>query len=248
MKNFKVNSFIKKIFAIVLSLMLVSTPISVFARAQVHARWTSSVFYSRYGYYHRGTLWGRLVMLAIVILVCTLGPIVVRKYNIQKKKIKADLTLCRLSESDNNWDYEEIKRDVEDAFYRFKVAWAEREMDMARDYMSRRLYDSHKMKTELMRQRKEKNILEDVTLLDAKPIGLEDNPGTDSDCIWVYIKAKMIDYTINEETNYLVEGKSDEYTEFEEYWKFIRVDDRWVADEIRQIDEVYGMNFFKVKV
>lgn len=91
---------------------------------------------------------------------------------------------------------------------------------------------------------KEKNILENMFLLDATPIGLKDFVGIDKDYIWVHIKAKSKDYTVNEETNEVIKGKASSDVQFEEYWKFIRNEKRWVLDSIKQIDQVTDLDYF----
>ncbi|MDZ5017214.1 Tim44 domain-containing protein, partial [Clostridium perfringens] len=54
----------------------------------------------------------------------------------------------------------------------------ERNQDLAKEYMSEKLYIRHKSKTGWMKVRKEKNILEKMKLLSATPIALKDQDGT----------------------------------------------------------------------
>ncbi|MDZ5035042.1 Tim44-like domain-containing protein, partial [Clostridium perfringens] len=143
-----------------------------------------------------------------------------------------------------NWDYDNIKNDIEEAFYKVQIAWMERNQDLAKEYMSEKLYIRHKSNTGWMKVRKEKNILEKMKLLSATPIALKDQDGTSSDCLWIHIRAKSIDYTINEETNEIIEGNKYRATHFEEYWKFIKSEKRWVLDEIKQIDDINDLDFF----
>ena len=62
--------------------------------------------------------------------------------------------------------------------------------------------------------------------------------------LWVSIKARMIDYMLNENTNEIVSGDPRKRSSFEEFWRFIRNGDIWVLDEIRQVDEIDSMDSF----
>lgn len=85
-------------------------------------------------------------------------------------------------------------------------------------------------------------------MLEFYPVAVEDYEGTDKDSFWLYIKAKAIDYTINEEDNKVIEGYQSVSVEFEEYWKFIREEKSWVADEIKQTKDVVDLSFFKIHI
>ena len=172
---------------------------------------------------------------------------IIRKVRLGKKKYKSISIIQNLSKCDDNWNYSDIEKDIEAAFYMIQIAWRERNQDLSKEYMSDYLYGKHKLQTELMKIRKEKNILENLILLGATPIGLQDLGGINKDYIWVHIKAKSKDYTINEEANEVVKGKISEYVHFEEYWKFIRKSKRWVLDDIRQIDDITNLDFFRIE-
>lgn len=55
-------------------------------------------------------------------------------------------------------------------------------------------------------------------------------------------------YTIKEETNEIIEGNKYRITHFEEYWKFIKNEKRWVLDEIRQIDDINNLDIFDINI
>jgi predicted lipid-binding transport protein (Tim44 family) len=173
---------------------------------------------------------------------------IILKVRLSKKKVKSNISIKKLSKKDDNWNYKYIKKDIEEAFQKVGIAWMERNQDLAKEYMSEKLYNKHKMQTGWMIVRNEKNILKNMKLLGAKPIGLIDQEGTNKDCIWVHIKAKSIDYTINDETNEVIEGDRFKSVYYEEYWKFIKNRDRWILDEIRQIDDINDLDFFGIEV
>lgn len=180
---------------------------------------------------------------AIVIVAIIIGRV-----RLTKKKTKSILAIKELSKSDYNWNYEEIKKDIEEAFYKVQIAWMERDQDLAKEYLSDELYFKHKLQTDLMKARKEKNILQNTTLLGVTPMGIQDCQGTDRDNIWVQIEAKSIDYTINDETNEVIDGDNHKCIQYQEYWKFIRREERWVLDQIKQVKDVENLDFFVIEV
>ena len=84
--------------------------------------------------------------------------------------------------------------------------------------------------------RHEQNILQNQKLLAALPVAVNDFQGEDRDYMWVYIKAKMIDYTIDDRTMEVISGSKNSAS-FVEYWKLIKEIGCWVLDEIRQKNE-----------
>lgn len=61
-------------------------------------------------------------------------------------------------------------------------------------------------------------------------------------------KSKAKDYIINEESGNLISGNKYKTLPFDEYWKFIRNNKRWILDEIRQIDDVDNLDFFDINI
>lgn len=261
MNRLKFNNFIKKILVMVLVIFIINEPLIAYARPGGGSGGSSSgggggtsssssssgSHYGGSNYRGRNSNLGDIIIFGIVACSASAGVFIL-KVKLGKKKTESIAAIKDLSKSDDNWDYKEIKKDIEEAFYKIGIAWMERNQDLAREYISDKLYDKHKSQTEWMMVRKEKNILENMTLLGAKPIGLKDCEGIDNDILWVHMKAKSIDYTINEETNEVIEGQDNKSVRYQEYWKFIRKEDRWVLDEIRQIDDIDDLNFFKIEV
>ncbi|AAK78733.1 hypothetical protein BJV85_003252 [Clostridium acetobutylicum] len=254
----KFNNFIRKTLIIALMVLLISgQKVAVLARAGGGSSGGSHGGSFHGGSFHGSSLGGRgsgfIGPIVIGInagfmgLIFVVGVIIPNKI-MRKKKNESISAINDLSIDDNNWNYDEIKKDVEEAFYNIQKAWMERNQELAREYMSKKLYDKHKAETESMIIKKEKNILDNVQLLEFYPVAVEDYEGTDKDSFWLYIKAKAIDYTINEEDNKVIEGYQSVSVEFEEYWKFIREEKSWVADEIKQTKDVVDLSFFKIHI
>ncbi|MPQ45215.1 Tim44 domain-containing protein, partial [Clostridium tarantellae] len=145
------------------------------------------------------------------------------------------------------WEFYSIEEQIEEAFFIIQKAWMNRDYSKAKEFMSYDLYDIHNMKVSWMKIRGEKNILKNIKILSIKPIKAISSTNGSTNKLWVSIRAKMIDYTINENTKMVKSGNTMKSDAFEEYWRFILKDNRWVADKIMQTDEVDLDYFDKLK-
>ena len=159
------------------------------------------------------------------------------------KRSRASKKLMKqITQSDSAWKYEDISKTVRDAFYSIQNAWTNMDMSTSSKYMSYELYTEFQTKLNWMAYRHERNILEKIKLIDALPVSVHDDPDNSRDHVWFYIKGKMVDYTVNTETQSRIDG-STLSTSFVEYWQFVRQNDSWVLNKILQKDESYKINF-----
>lgn len=148
----------------------------------------------------------------------------------------------QLMESDNAWKYKDICATIENSFFIIQTAWREMDMTPAAEYMSGDLFQNFQTKLNWMAFKNQKNILENIRLVKALPVAVYDDIDNSRDFIWFFIKGKMVDYTIDTETQQKTDG-STHPTAFVEYWKYIRRDNRWVLDQILQKDETDKIPF-----
>jgi predicted lipid-binding transport protein (Tim44 family) len=123
---------------------------------------------------------------------------------------------------------------VEEVFYRVQEAWAECNQDLARDCMTNSLYERHKSQTDAMLRRGERNVLENVRLLDAQIVSVDDRDDDRKDKFWVYISGSMRDFTIIEASGEVIDGDVDAEISFNELWKFVRERNQWMLHAIEQ--------------
>lgn len=215
----------------------------------------SSIRYTSSGYYGGGyESSNKLNLSDILFLIFAFltfgGGIASLKYKakLQSKKYKCLSAISEFKKNDSGWDYDNLEKDITRAFYLVQEAWTERDQDIAKDYMSNDIYKLHKCKTEWMKIRGEKNILKDIKLLSITPVGALDSENNLKDMLWVNIKCSMIDYTINEKTNEIIEGNRWKSTKYEQFWKFKRNENHWVLDNIKWPDEIEDLNgFYNIK-
>lgn len=169
---------------------------------------------------------------AILIYPFILVYVGILHYKLDRKNREAAGLIERLAAADSGWNMEGLKNRVAACYFKVQEAWTERNQDIAREYMSRRLYEKHKADTDLMLANGERNVLKDVDLLEARVVEAVDYTDDSRDRFWVYIKGAMIDYTVREPGGEVIKGKPHEREEFTELWKFTREGGRWVLDEI----------------
>lgn len=161
-----------------------------------------------------------------------------------KKNKQCKGLIEQLAAHDASWDMSNIKSRVEVAFFKVQQAWMERDQEVARDYISERLYLKHKTQTDMMISQNRQNILEGINLEEAKIVEVADYKDDSRDRFWAHIKGRMVDYTIDTTSGELISGKKDTPEGFVELWKFIRGPEGWVLDEIDQTVTMSDMKGF----
>jgi preprotein translocase subunit YajC len=144
-----------------------------------------------------------------------------------------DLT-AELAKGDKIWNHRNMMATVEQVFFKVQEAWMERNQDLAKDVMSERIYQKHKMQTDAMIDKGVKNILEKMNLEEVMIISISDYLDNSEDKFSVYLKGSMIDYTINDTTYDVISGDNSKSETFKEIWTFIRDRHKWKLDEIDQ--------------
>ncbi len=162
------------------------------------------------------------------------------------KSKQARKLLQQISEKDPVWEIDRIKARIEETYFKVQEAWRERNQDIAREYMSQRLYNKHKLQTDDMLRRGIKNVMENINLKQARIVEVLDYRDNAKDSFWALITGSMIDYTVLEKTGEFIYGEKKNRS-FKELWRFIREDHGWVLDEIDQevsISDLRGFNSF----
>lgn len=168
-----------------------------------------------------------------MFIIISCSTIIVVKVRLSKAKIKTKRKMKYTS-----WNYSEIKDRVEEAYFKIQDAWAKNDMILAKDYMTEELLESFKIKLNWMEFANKKNILKKIKLLKAFPVSLTDEKDDADDRVWIYIRGKMVDYTIDTTTNQIIEGSTFSKA-FVEYWLFSKNEEgNWVLNKILQEDEI----------
>lgn len=180
----------------------------------------------------QSSLLERIISIGCIMLIGSAGIIIV-KYRIKKAGIKTKHNFKKTS-----WDYKATRQRIIDSYYIIQESWQKGDMTEAKDYMDESLYENFKIKLNWLEVANKKNIMKKIKLLQAYPISLYDDKDDSKDNMWVYIKGKMIDYTINTETNEIVDGNTRNNS-FVEFWQFTKNEkNNWVLTKILQENEL----------
>lgn len=189
----------------------------------------------------RGTLLEQILSYIMLPFVLCFSSILFF-IQLTKRYFRSRKLMKQISKSDDAWKYKDLESTVTDSFYAIQEAWSALDMSPASGYMSEKLYERFQSKLGWMKYKHQKNVLENITLLQALPVAVHDDPDDSRDYIWFYIKGRMIDYTIDTDTQSKVDG-STRPASFVEYWQFIRKENTWVLNEILQKDEADQIPF-----
>lgn len=168
-------------------------------------------------------------------------------YIASKKNKQCKALLETAASRDNFWEIYAIKARIEEAYFKVQQAWMDRNQDIAKEYMSQRLYRKHKMQTDRMLANGTRNVMKNVSLKDAKLVEILDFEDDSKDSFWVLIHGSMIDYLVSDKTGAVLDGEQKTLP-FKELWRFKREQHGWVLDEIDQDVSISDLNAFESKV
>lgn len=175
----------------------------------------------------------------LTFVIISSSSIIVMRVKITKYRYNAKKDF-----RDTNWNYKELVKRVEKTYFVLQKAWTKNDIKLAKGYLTKELYENYKSKLEWMELGHKKNILKKIRLLNVYPISLSDEKGNKNDKVYMYIKGRMIDYTINTNTNEVIEGNGISRS-FIEYWLFVKNrNGEWVLSKIYQYDELDIIPFY----
>ena len=177
------------------------------------------------------------IIFYIIFAFALFASAIILYFKVLRASFNSKRYLRLLDNKDITWKYKNIEKRVIETFYIVQEAWTNNDMERARDYIDKDLYESFRIKLEWMDVNNKRNVLKKIRLVNLKPVSVYDDKDDKKDLIWFYIKGKMIDYIIDTKTKSIVSGNTKNRS-FVEFWKFVKNDDnKWVLSEILQEDE-----------
>ena len=147
----------------------------------------------------------------------------------QRTKKQLDI----LDDEDAFWNEERIKKEVKRNYFIIQEAWSKKDLETLKDYLTPQLLDAWQTKMNWYEFQERRNELTNIKLIKQHVVNVYDSENDDEDYFWVYIEGMMDDLTIDEQ-NQVIESYDGVFVE---YWKFKRLGNRILLDEIRQQDE-----------
>ncbi|MBV9657363.1 MAG: hypothetical protein JO295_04555, partial [Verrucomicrobia bacterium] len=138
-----------------------------------------------------GAVVGGGIFIAIVTIIVL--PFYIAWMLIRKAKQKVEDTvhshqLHKAAKHDPFWDEDALKARVEKVFFTVQRAWMARDQEIAREFITQRLYDKHKLQTDIMIEQHEKNMLQNMNLIEVQVVKVEDQAEDTKDKLWTRIR------------------------------------------------------------
>lgn len=128
--------------------------------------------------------------------------------------------LGHIRQMDHAFDPRQFADLASDIFFKVQNAWMAREMASVRDVLTPEMYESMQKDTERLRAEHRIGRMENIAIRAVDVTEAWQESGREY--ITVRFLASMLDYTLDERTNQVVEGSRSEPVKFEEYWTFVR--------------------------
>ncbi len=152
---------------------------------------------------------------------------------VYQKNKQCNELIDKLSKLDGAWDPHALKARIELTYFKIQESWKQRDNNMAKEYMSQRLYEKHQIQINQMLEDGHKPMMFAINLKQATIVEVTDFEDDSRDRFCALIEGSMIDYMIDEKTKEHINGVAENQS-FKEFWKFVREDNSWVLDEIDQ--------------
>jgi predicted lipid-binding transport protein (Tim44 family) len=174
-----------------------------------------------------GSVYGR--GLGVLLALINLALIT---FFVYRKNKRARQLISQLGTQDTLWNYEQMIDYAQKVFAKMQNAWMERNMELVKDIVTERLYQDYQKKLDWQKVKHEQNIIEDIEIKRTEIIGMEDHAGKDKDTFTIYIKGKLVDYTISDKTGKIYTNKAKGKTSFVDLYYFLRKEEKWLLDRI----------------
>ncbi len=197
------------------------------------------------GFGHRRVI-GYLIALILAVLIgVALGVMLSRKKKASRKVILESSTF------DMFWDVDAMEKYAYQTFLLIQDAWEKRNMDLVKDIVTERLYIDLKEKLNLMKRKREVNVLESVSVRSVDIIGANDFLDDKKDSYVVNIDGNMVDYIVDERSGKLLYDTKRTSQAFADIYRFVRYDNSWLLDSVENSVTIWNVvttkNFREIK-
>ena len=154
----------------------------------------------------------------------------------RKFKRKTEKEIHLAESKDMTWDLDKLNLRVQDVFMDFQKDWSDFNINNMKTYLSANYMNHISLMMLAIKQRKRRNQVDKPKLLEWFAVDAEDLADNSQDRVKFHIRAKASDklYEIDDKIENLLFERN---VEFQEYWYFVRNNDRWLLDGISQLTE-----------
>ena len=181
---------------------------------------------------HRALSFIQSVIAFVLITMLAFLPAIIKKLRSRVYNLRIIKQL-----NEKQIKHSEVSERVKSTYFILQNAWTNGNLEPAKEFLTDQLYSSYKIKLDWMRVANKKNVLKSIKLLNYYPVFVVNSDKKIT--ITYYIKGKMIDYTVDVESQEIVEGSSKSKS-FVEYWSFVKTEESdWRLDKIYQENDIY---------
>ena len=178
--------------------------------------WDSGGYSTSDGVSINGSSSGVELIVAIVIIIVVISIISNNKNggnkggtsSTQSNNISnySDIDIEKIHDIDKDLDINEFKKEVFNIYKDIQVAWMNFDTASIRRLTTDELYNMYSSQLETLKLKNQKNIMDDIELIDVKVIDIRKE--NDVITIDTYLNVRCYDYVINEKTDKVVRGTS----------------------------------------
>ena len=125
-----------------------------------------------------------------------------------------------IQQMDSDFDPVRFRETASDVFFNIEAAWMARDMEPVRHLLTSEMYEQMQKDCDRLRLEGRINRLENIAVRSAEVTEVWQESG--QDFVTVRFLASLLDYTVEEGSNRVLEGSSTTPVKFEEYWTLMR--------------------------
>lgn len=145
-----------------------------------------------------------------------------------------DRGLGHIRRMDGAFDAVRFADTASDSFFNVQAAWMARDMGCARERLTPEMYATLQKECDQLKAEHRVNRLENIAVRSVAVTEAWQEGG--QDFVTVHFMANLLDYTVDEASNEVMEGSRTQRVPFEEYWTFVRAvgPNPWSLSAIQQ--------------
>lgn len=183
-------------------------------------------------------LWYGFGILAAIFLPL-IGYFIYKQKKYEYREAKIEKLMAQSAKNDVFWDVKLLKQTVYDAFVKIQDAWEARDIEIAREFITNRLYLKYKEVLEEMTLAGNRNVIPFYAVRELHFVEIEDFKDDNHDKFTAVLYGSINDYLLNEQTNAILENPNKQMYPFSDSYHFVRVEDKWLLSEIGVDKDVF---------
>ena len=137
-----------------------------------------------------------------------------------------------LSQLDDKWSTETLRRRVRDVFFAVERSWIERDPAVEEPYMAAQLAASQRLRIEGLVRQHRVHQLENPLIEDLDFVAVEDTPPR----VTALLDMSMVEVILDDQTQAVVAGRPNQKVRRRQFWTFDWGDTDWMLADVEQPD------------